>query len=372
MNHMQKQKILLIAGLLFLFGGIGLLAAHYTGNPFWSVFGSQDGLSSLREADEYLRQNSKESQRRALELFTTVLAKNYNPRTNALAKYGLAAALEKNQEYKLALDHYRELKDWPVQDQELSDKIDFALGRLYLYINHEQDGRGLLEPLLARSRDMRLKSRIHQAFGNFFLRGAEFDRATANFRVALKYDPENLQAQRGKAAAQKRIDQDWLALEFYDDYLFGDSYLEPRERENVVSEIREQAYEAGVQAWRKGDSNKAEYYFKEVLESGIEDNLSEKARYWLAETLQKDGQMQKAYQAFEDVLDNRDQSMDQAALIKMGILRFNAQDLQASAKLFQRAIDEFPRGSYTEKAIEWRREIRSQLQEREILDRVEQ
>lgn len=366
----QQQTIILIAGIVFLTGGIGLLSAKYMSSASFSLGSDSEYLQKIREADEYLRQNSHKSSRKSYEIFNQVLSYNHSPRINALSRYGLAMSLEKLKDYQIALDHYRKLKNEKIKDAALSEKVDFSLGKLYLYIDHEEDGRSLLEPLLVKTKNNKLKSRIHLAFGNFFLRANERKRAASNFRIALKYNPENLKAQVGKAEAMKGSRTEWLAYEYYDDYLIGDSWLDPMGRKKLLNQLREEAYQSGIISFRKGETGKAEHYFQRVIKENISDELNEKSIYWLAETYQKNGKTKLALETYESVLENSITLMDQPALIKKGILLFNQNKLEKSAKAFQSAIDNYPNGGYTERAMEWKREIRAQFQERELMRRV--
>lgn len=365
---LRNPLIILIAGLIFLVGGVGILAGHYLTGDGASI-GSSKAYAQLREADEYLRQNSDDASREAVTIFNRVLSWDVSPRVNHLARYGLGVALEKRQDQQAALEHYRILKQARLENIELADKVDYSLGKLYLYINHEEDARALLEPLLARSKNKRLKSRVHTAFGNFFLRRGERTRAADNFRVALKYDSENLMAEVGKAEAKQGGRNRWLSYEYYDDYLIGNANLNPAGKEKLVRELRQDAYRAGIVAYRTGEFRQAHGYFTRVLADGPEDAMREKAAYWLAESLQGMGDMPGAYAAYEQVLKNARSEMDQPALIKKGIILFNQNKLEAAARDFQNAIDHYPGGAYTERAIEWKREIRAQLRERELLER---
>ena len=363
----QQQTVLLIAGLVFLTGGMGLLAAKYISNPYFSFSSNLDQMSQLKQADEYLRQNSTESSNKAFDIFNRILSMNHSPRINALSRYGLALSLEKLNNYEVALEHYRELKKQNIDDKALAEKIDYSLGKLYLFIDHEEEGRSLLEPLIVKTDNQILKSKIHEAFAGYFLRKGDRQRAASNYRVALKYNPENLKAQIGKAEALKGSKTDWLAYEYYDDYLIGDSWLDPVGRQKMLDKLRQESYDSGIQSFRKGELERAEHYFQRVLSEDIMDELNEKARYWLAESYQKDGKPQLAIQNYDMVLQNNIQTMDQPALIKKGIILFNQNKMQQSAKAFQMAIDDYPNGGYTERAIEWKREIQAQLQEKHLM-----
>ncbi|MBX7057299.1 MAG: tetratricopeptide repeat protein [Leptospirales bacterium] len=361
-----KQGFILMLGVSLLTGGVALLAGR---SLDW--FRGEDAHrqelrqteARLREADELLRQNSEEGARQAAVIYNQVLSQNIGRRTNQFARFGLAAALERTDNRPTALDYFRELKSDPQLDPELRDRVDFSVGRLLLFINHEEEGRSLLEGLLARNIDQRLRSHVHTAFGYFYLRAGEFRRARDNFRVALKYHPENLEAERGRALAASRGGREWAGYAYYDEYLTGNANLQPHERATEARALGEEAFRNGMAAERQGRHDEAIRHFRRSLE-GADADLNERATYWMAESYAASGGIQAALAHYDRVLRNGDRSLDQPALIQRGILLSRLGKLDAAARSFQRAIDDFPAGAYTEKAIEWKREIDAQIQER--------
>jgi TolA-binding protein len=369
-----RQILILASGVMLLSGGVLILASQT-----WNLLGTnnpqaqeeREAYATLREADELLRQNSDEAARTAATLFNRTLSRNINLRINQLATYGLAAALEKTGDGAAALQYYRALKRDSVRDPLLADKVDYSLGKLLLFINHEEEGRSLLESLLAKNIDPQLRSRVHAAFGYFFLRKNEHRRAEDNFRVALKYEPENLQAERGRALAARRQGRDWAAYAYYDEYLLGNANLEPAEQRATANENLEHAYNQGVAAYRQGRYGESINYLRRVLNSGASATDSERALFWLAESYAANGSTDSALRTYNRVTQNQDASFDQAALIKRGILLSKLGRTEEAARSFQRAVDGFPAGAYTEKAIEWKREMDAQIRERLVSEDLE-
>lgn len=370
------QKLILAGGFLLLSGGIVLLAFDRFGSSspmrFLNVERNENEFQKaerqLVEADEYLRQNSAESARKALDLFNSVLSRNLKPELNYMSRYGLGMSLEKLDDNAAALEHYRSLK--AEQDKlsaDLRDKVDYSLGRLLLVINHEVEGRSLLESLLARTNDARMKSKIHTAFGQFYLAHGDRRRAGENFNIALKYFPENLQAEIGRANAESGVRRS-MYYEYYDEYLTGNSHLAPADRRaRVASQVRETAYESGIRAYRGGRYQEAIDLFSRVIRDGGESSESEKARYWTGEALHATGRATEAYNTFERVLSNANGTMDQAALVRMGMILYQQGRLQDALGKFYRAAEDYPNGSYTNRALEWKKETEAQLRERDFL-----
>lgn len=370
------QKLILAGGFLLLTGGIVLLSydRFRKDGPIrvLQVERNENEVEKadrqLKEADEYLRQNSQESARKALDLFNSVLSRGLNERVDQYARYGLAMALEKIDDPATALEHLRWLKQnqSKIESQDLKDRVDYSLGRLLLVINHEMEGKALLESLLARTNDQRMKSRIHTAYGHYFLGRGDRQRAQENFNIALKYFPENLQAEMGRANAvsgQRRS----MYYEYYDEYLTGNANLNPAQRNRDARNLQETTYDAGIRAYRSGRYQDAIDLFGRVLKDGRDNTESETARYMTAESLQQLGRTRQAYETYEQILGNVTTTRDQAALIRMGILLYQQGKLQEALTRFYRASENYPNGEHTAKALEWKRETETQIREHEQL-----
>ncbi|HMX58681.1 MAG TPA: tetratricopeptide repeat protein [Leptospiraceae bacterium] len=369
------QKLILAGGFLLLTGGIALLTWERFGSGYPLRFMEVERNESviekadrqLKEAEEYLRQNSRDSYAKAKAICTEVLSRNLNDRINQIARYELAEALEKLDDNAAALEHYRALKQDQdkIQSQELRDKVDYSLGRLLLVINHEVEGRSLLESLLARTNDGRLKSRIHTAFGQFYLARGDRQRAQENFNIALKYFPENLQAEIGRTGAVNGQRKS-MYYEYYDEYLTGNANLSPDKRA-AQSDLRLSTYEAGIRAYKAGRYQDAVDAFGRVLKDGRDNVEAEKSLYWTGESLQALGRTREAYETYERVLGNATSVMDQAALIRMGMILYQQGKLQEALTRFYRASENYPDGAYTSRALEWKRETEAQIREHDFL-----
>ena len=362
----DSQKMILAAGVALLTVGIGLFVYEAFGDTLFSSIKYGQAHAELREADEYLRQNSPDAAKQALAICTRVLARGGSPRINQLARYGMGLALEKLEDFGAAREQYRILSGEDIADPELAVKVEYSLGKLLLFVNHEEEGKSRLNLLLARTEDNRLKSKIHTAFGNFYLRKSDLQRARENFNIALKYYPENIQAELGRADALHGEGRTRAAHEFYDDYLFGDSNLDPAAREKVLARLNKDLYQAGVRSYRKRDYNDAIYFFKRTLEANVDEATVDKANYWMGESLGALGKTDAALKAYDAVLSDGDSTMDQAALIQKGIIRFHEKKYRDAVALFQAAVKDYPAGPYTSKAREWQRETSELLYDRNI------
>lgn len=372
MNMNRLQIVMLAVGLLLFGGGVAVLFATGSGVSGGGPAAQEErAYVSLREADEYLRQNSREAARSASVIFNRVLAQNTSPRINELAAYGLAVSLEKLDDRTAAIQYYRELKKRGVTDPVLRGRVEYSLGKLLLYIDHEEEGSALLKPLLAKTEDRILKSKIHAAFGNFALARGQRQRAEANFRIAIKYDPENLAAERGRAAALKGQGRAWEAYKHYDDYLVTTGNLDPKDSDRLRGELESDVYERGLSSYRAKRYNDAIGYLNRALRDSRSNSQTEKAMFWLGESYAAAGKTASAIQSYDRVLKNADAGYDQAALVKKGILLEKSGKLEEAGAVFQRAIEDYPGGTYTGRAQEWREEVLAQLREKAVIENLE-
>jgi tetratricopeptide (TPR) repeat protein len=84
--------------------------------------------------------------------------------------------------------------------------------------------------------------------------------------------------------------------------------------------------------------------------------LLENIYYRLGEVVekQKNNELAKVY--YDKVLANPSPELDQAALIKKGIISFEQEKYKEAYNLFSRAVEISPNGKYTTKAMEWLKE----------------
>lgn len=376
------QKNIMIAGIILLSGGILLLvfdsynrASDLRGSSLLYDHESgelQKAHAQLREGEEYLRQNSEEASKEARTIFNRVLSLDLNQQINQTARFGLGAALERLGDYSSALVHYRKLKAEGPIDRDLADRLDYRLGNVLLKTEREEEGESLLKSLLSRTSDNTLKSDIHIAIANHYRTGGMTKNARENYEVALRYNPDNLYAVQQKeeleSKSEKTVKKEPIKKEeYYDDYVIGESRRRPREKTQVVTGLRQKSYDEGIAAFRSGRYSDAVFHLKKVIGAYGDSDLTEKAQYWLGESYTRLGKHDVARRMYEKVLGNNNYTMDQAALIKKGIILFQESRLKEALADFNAASEEYPNGAYTKKALEWRRETESQIRENNLL-----
>lgn len=352
-------------GILWGGSALFLLGLVVLGLAIWDPMRRskiEAAMVELREADAYLKQNTSESPRESLVIFTRVLARDLSPELNQLARYGLALALEKNQDFGGALEHYQTLNKEEL-DAVMRTRIDFSMGKMYLLMNHEAEGLSKLQLLLASSEDARLKGKIHSVLGAFYLRKGDFERARENFAVALKYDPENVQAEVGRADALKEKGESSVALDYYQEYLFGSGNLSPIQREKILEKVRRDTFDEALALLRSGKYETALEGFRKTYEANSDKGVREQALYYMGESLLSMRKHEEALKQFEAVLANPAPEMDQQAQIKIGQVFFDLGQYRKASLAFLKAEKDFPPGPFTATAREWKRESEEMSQD---------
>ncbi len=363
-------------------------------------FTEEELKSDMLRAEEYLRQNSKDSAKKAKELYTNILSYDTDATVNRVARFGLASALYRLGDDRRALEHLRALKSEDISDRTLSENVDFLLGRILLLSGNEDEGRSILQSLLARTTDKVLLSRIHAAFGDYYAQKGDRKRARKSYRIAVEYYPDNFHAAFSGESARRFADMTDADRARYDLNLTDKIYQKKesvrkkkaertgpkkttparQERKKPSDKRRDdpeayqkarELYARGLSLSRKNAFSDALKHYGEALEllKGLQPdrikNSSLRNRVYRqlehvyfrmgeATASMEDSEKARAY--FDRVLSNPDSSLDQAAMVRKGILLFDAGQYEKAYMTFNRAIQEFPDGSYTRRAAQWMRE----------------
>lgn len=390
------QRAIFIAGLLFLsLGTAFLLLDQWRFSRVLSEIslpGSpearkeqklEDGWSQLRQAEEYLAQNSPEAARRAHERFVNVLSLDLSKELNQRATYGIAASLDRLGDRNRAVEHLRALRDEGVKDSELREKTEYLLGRLLILFGHDEEGKSILQELLASTRNNRIKSRIHTTFGDYYRLTGQKKKAERNYRIALEYSPGNLHAEVERA--ELLDDQPRLQYYYHEDYLIDSGLKKEQkpsrpsrktqkpakkpqpEQEKQDGKSAQDLYEEGIRHYRDKQFPEAISKFDAALKAKPGNELREKILYRMAQSLSEGGEKDRALKLYSSVIENPSLELDQAAHIQKGIILFDRADLKQSYEEFKKAASQFPDGAYTTQALEWQREVENILRDRESL-----
>ena len=346
--------------------------------------------SDLYMAEEYLRQNSYDSIRKALDIYNKVLSFAKDVKIKQLAKYGLAYSLYRLNDDNRSLLHLKELKTEKIFDPILEEEVDYLLGRILLLRGHDDEGRAILQNLLVKTTSKDLKSRIHATFGDYYQLKKEFKKAKKSYQIALEYNPDNLHAEIIKENLDKNKELIPFEHDYYDQQLSKKTLVEKepikKEKDKHKDRIKEKEvpqldiseeierikreFSLAVSLYNQNDLQNAnnqlinlekkvsQLLMENIKEKGKNDlyTLLENIYYRLGEVVekQKNNELAKVY--YDKVLANPSPELDQAALIKKGIISFEQEKYKEAYNLFSRAVEISPNGKYTTKAMEWLKE----------------
>jgi tetratricopeptide (TPR) repeat protein len=352
--------------------------------------------SDLYMAEEYLRQNSYDSIRKALDIYNKVLSFAKDVKIKQLAKYGLAYSLYRLNDDNRSLLHLKELKTEKIFDPILEEEVDYLLGRILLLRGHDDEGRAILQNLLARTTSKDLKSRIHATFGDYYQLKKEFKKAKKSYQIALEYNPDNLHAEIIKENLDKNKELIPFEHDYYDQQLSKKTLEEKepikkekdklkdknkdkdkdKEKGSQKLEMSEEIeklkreFSLAMSLYNQNDlqnANNQLINLEKKVSQLLMENIKEKEKndlYTLLENIyyrlgevvekQKNNELAKVY--YDKVLANPSPALDQAALIKKGIISFEQEKYKEAYNLFSRAVEISPNGKYTTKAMEWLKE----------------
>jgi hypothetical protein len=346
--------------------------------------------SDLYMAEEYLRQNSYDSIRKALDIYNKVLSFAKDVKIKQLAKYGLAYSLYRLNDDNRSLLHLKELKTEKIFDPILEEEVDYLLGRILLLRGHDDEGRAILQNLLVKTTSKDLKSRIHATFGDYYQLKKEFKKAKKSYQIALEYNPDNLHAEIIKENLDKNKELIPFEHDYYDQQLSKKTLVEKepikKEKDKHKDRIKEKEvpqldiseeierikreFSLAVSLYNQNDlqnANNQLINLEKKVSQLLMENIKEKEKndlYTLLENIyyrlgevvekQKNNELAKVY--YDKVLANPSPELDQAALIKKGMIYFEQEKYKEAYNLFRRAVEISPNGKYTTKAIEWLKE----------------
>jgi tol-pal system protein YbgF len=102
-------------------------------------------------------------------------------------------------------------------------------------------------------------------------------------------------------------------------------------------------YMAGYEAFKKGRTKEAREKFRSVLEDYPENEYSDNARFWIAESYYKDKNYEDAILAYEELFrKNPDSDKIPGAMLKQGLAFYELKDKKTGKIILERLIERFP------------------------------
>ncbi len=331
----------------------------------------EEVLVKMREGEELLKQNSKQSRRQALSIYNELAAKEVSEDLFLRIKFGQAIALEKNNDKLLALKIYKEL----VQSQskipkDQREKLHYYLGNLLLRLNQEEEARAYLGDVLRNSEDSELKSMALTSIADFFVENKNFEKARENYSLALQEDRYNVHARMGLDKVMQNLGKDASYIDVLPEnleYLYSNhpsTKIKKNSKELVKTTTTGLSYlEKGKTFYLKKEYKKAIPLFVKSIQVTKSSLDKERAYYYISDCYLNIGNFTEALKAADQVLINSHPSLDAAAVFKKGVIYFKKKEYKDAIQQFNDVLEKHPEANSSLLAEKWKTEAMTLLRE---------
>ncbi len=359
----MKSKTIL--GILLITAGIVLIVYY------------DQYLRPEREAQELLVEGKmvfergdetgdKETINQAINTFTRVIVKY--PKTSALTEsyFYIGKCYEKLKLYRLAYMKYAYLikNNRSSLNEDLRKEVLVRLAHINILKQYSEEGIDQLYGLLNTSFNKEFRSRVYTELGHTYLKLGRFEKSKRMFDISLTEYGGNEEAILGKARSYKHMGHDTQAYNLYDYFLKYYGAIS-QYTGDVRRSYREQAYQSGLSAFRRGHYSAAISFFRRILIHFPYDRKAENALYWTGESYFAMKKFNTALGYFNRVLRNGYYHKDQDAQIKKGYAYFLSKRFDLAAREFQTYLRNYPRGRHASVAREWK-----MMSSKELLYRI--
>ena len=356
------MKTKTIIGVLLIVCGLGLFIYYDQ-----YIQPEREASQLLVEAKMIYERGNREAVNNAIDLFTKIIARYPDTEVVGEAYYYIGQCYEKLGLKRLAyLKYVYLLKNNREQlPESLQRDLVVRLAHINVLKKYSEEAIHQLYALLNSSMNREFRSRVYSELGHIYLRTGEYSKARRMFEISLGEYGRNEDAILGRARALKHLGKAGDAYDNYDYFLkyYGEI---SQYTDDVKTSYREQAYQSGLHAFRKGQYWQAISFFKRVLTHFPGHSKSENALYWTGECYFQLKKFDRAIGYFNRVLTNGYYHKDQDAQIKKGYSYFMSKRFDLAAREFQKYIRYYPGGKYIAVAREWNKmstkELRSRIQ----------
>ncbi|MDH4263616.1 MAG: tetratricopeptide repeat protein [Spirochaetia bacterium] len=351
------KNLYIIAGSLIILSGLGVITFNK------EVFSPErQSRALLTKGRLLLDQNSMETQKEAMEIFTTVASSFPKSNAGKEALYYLAELYEKWGNIDVAINKYRSLLSLNL-NKELSDKVKFSIAKLQLSRYNAQEGYNALMVLLSENVDDMLRSDIYTEIARFNARQKNLENAQSNFEIALSENPKNKDADMELANVlfeQKKYDD---ALKQYEHFFNIHVNRSERNEETAVN-FQKKLMESATEVFHDGDTAASQKYFKFISDKFPSTIYSETSLYYLGNLEYIDGKYKQAIETFNKVIKFSPVDRDESAYLKKGQSYYQLHDYAAAARMFSEVQELYPDGKYFKLAKKWENESKMAMSER--------
>jgi TolA-binding protein len=308
----------------------------------------------------------KETINHAINTFTRVIVKY--PKTRAITEsyFYIGKCYEKLKLYRLAYMKYAYLikNNRSSLNEELRKEILMRLAHINILKRYSEEGIDQLYGLLNASFNKEFRSRVYTELGHTYLKLGRFKKSKRMFDISLTEYGGNEEAILGKARSYKHMGYDTKAYDLYDYFLKYYGAIS-QYTGDVRRSYREQAYQSGLSAFRRGRYSAAISFFRRILTHFPYDRKAENALYWIGESYFAMKKFNTAIGYFNRVLRNGYYHKNQDAQIKKGYAYFLSKRFDLAAREFQTYLRNYPRGRHASVAREWKK-----MSSKELLYRI--
>jgi TolA-binding protein len=351
------KNLFIISGALIILSGLGVITFNK------EVFSPEKQSRALiTKGRLLLDQNSMDTQKEAMEVFTTVASSFPKSDAGKEALYYLAELYEKWGNIDVAINKYRALLGLNLS-KGLSDKVKFSIARLQLSRYNAQEGYNALMVLLSENVDDMLRSDIYTEIARFNERQKNFSNAQSNFEIALSENPKNKDADFELGTVlfeQKKYDD---ALKQYE-HFFNIHINRSEHNEEVAENFQKKLMSSATEIFHDGDMVSAQKYFEFISDKFPSTIYSETSLYYLGNLEYIDGKYQKAIETFDMVIKFPPADKDESAYLKKGQSYYQLRDYATAARLFSKVQELYPDGKYANLAKKWENESNMAMSER--------
>jgi len=351
------KNLYIVAGSLTILAGLGVITFNQ------EIFSPErQSKALLTKGRLLLEQNSMDTQKEAMEVFTTVASSFPKNDAGKEALYYLAELYEKWGNIDVAINKYRALLGLNL-NKELADKVKFSIARLQLSRYNAQEGYNALMVLLSENVDDMLRSDIYTEIARFNSRQKNLVNAQTNYEIAISENPKNKNADLelgGVLFLQKKYDD---ALKQYEH--FFNIYINRSEHNEETSEnFQKKLLASATEVFHDGDLKAAKKYFEFISDKFPSTKYSETSLYYLGNMEYMNGDYKKAIEFFDDVIKYPPGEKDESAYLKKGQSYYQLRDYPMASRLFSKTQELFPDGKYLSLAKKWENESNMAMSER--------
>lgn len=355
----MRQAYLLMGFLVILIGGGFAWISKEVLVP------NREAQALLVKGKMWLEQQNQTSLRKAVDAFSEIVARYPQSSASSEAVMRLAEGYERLGLKEIALGKYRKLLEQGL-DSKNTETVRFKIAKLQILRSYTDEGMSQLFLLLGQAKSAHMRSEIYAEIAKVYQKKSDTKNAIKNYRIALREDPENREAQLQLAKLLSNEGQADVALSVYDDYLKFQSEIS-NDTSNVQQAFKNEALKRGLTLLEQNKYAEAEKYFSVIEDKFPNSKQAEDALYYAGNARMKQGDYIGAIKKFNLVIGNKVRTRDEAAYIKKGEAWYNRSKYKKAAAIFAFVQKTYPRGRFFAIASDWEEECIRALNEAQNL-----